>query len=151
MASDLSDLYQEIIMDHRRRPRNMGRPEDANRSAEGFNPFCGDRFTVYLTVNDGIISDIGFEGQGCAISTASASMLTEALMGKTTAEAMRLFESFHAMLTDSSEGEVDLEELGDLEALAGVREFPVRIKCAVLSWHTLKAALEQSQEAVTTE
>ena len=129
----------------------MARPEHVNRSAEGFNPFCGDRFTVYLSVNDDIISDIGFEGQGCAISTASASMLTEALTGKTTAEAMRLFESFHAMLVGTSDPDADLEELGDLEALAGVREFPVRIKCAVLSWHTLKAALDQSQEAVTTE
>lgn len=138
-------------MDHRRRPRNMGRPEHVNRSAEGFNPFCGDRFTVYLSVNDDMISDIGFDGQGCAISTASASMLTEALTGKTTAEAMRLFESFHTMLVGTADSDVDLEELGDLEALAGVREFPVRIKCAVLSWHTLKAALEQSQEAVTTE
>lgn len=142
-------------MDHRRSPRNMGRPEGASRSSEGYNPFCGDRVSIHLALAGDVITDIGFEGQGCAISTASASMLTEAITGKTTAEAMRLFESFHTMLTGTPDAGVDpdvgFEELGDLEALAGVRAYPVRVKCAVLSWHTLKAALEQSQDAVTTE
>jgi nitrogen fixation NifU-like protein len=147
--SDLDDLYQELILEHYRRPRNYRRLAEANRSAEGFNPLCGDRLTLYLKVKDGVIEDATFEGSGCAISTASASLLTESVKGRTEDEAQALSRNFHGLVTQS-----DAEprpELGKLQALAGVRQFPVRVKCATLAWHTLRAALEGQPTPVSTE
>jgi nitrogen fixation NifU-like protein len=146
--ADLRDLYQEVILEHSKRPRNFRVPQGANRKAEGFNPLCGDHFTVYLDVDNGAIRDIGFEGEGCAISKASASMMTQILKGKTTAEAGEMFEKFHALVTGKNGTP---EELGKLAVFAGVSEFPVRVKCASLAWHALHAALEGKQEAVSTE
>jgi nitrogen fixation NifU-like protein len=147
--NELRELYQEVIFDHYRQPRNYGRPSVANRTAEGYNPLCGDKVKVYLQVEHGVIRDARFEGAGCAISTASASLMTESLKGKREKEALRLLDDFHRMVT----GKAEVEGLGKLEALAGVREFPQRVKCATLAWHTLQAALENhhGQEAVTTE
>ena len=145
--SDLRELYQEVIFDHNRNPRNFGKPESSNRQAQGFNPLCGDRVTVYLKIENGRIADAAFSGNGCAISTASASLMTEALKGKTEAEAEQLFENFHGMVAGSGSH----SELGKLEVLSGVREFPARIKCATLAWHTLSAALKNTGEPVTTE
>jgi nitrogen fixation protein NifU and related proteins len=145
---DLRDLYQEVIFDHYKRPRNFHKMAGADCCADGHNPLCGDRITVYLKVRDGIIEDVAFEGTGCAISTASASLMTEALKGRTTTEAEQMFAGFHTMVTQS-----DPEahpELGKLEVLSGVREFPARVKCATLCWHTLNAALHK-QSSVTTE
>src|SRR6185503_15448628 len=144
MSAELDDLYQEVILDHNRTPRNF-RALDAGRKAEGFNPLCGDRLTVYLRIDDGVIADVAFQGSGCAISKASASLMTESVKGKSVADATRLLERFQQMVTsapaDTAPG------LGKLEALAGVRQFPVRVKCATLAWHTLRAALE-SPDAV---
>lgn len=146
--SELHDLYQEVIFDHNRNPRHSGKPGDANRCAQGFNPLCGDRVTVYLKVDDeGVIRDVGFEGAGCAISVASASLMSENLIGKTEAEAEALFSRFHDMLTAGG----DESELGKLQALSGVREFPSRIKCATLAWHALHAALAGRDDSVSTE
>ena len=149
MNPDLRDLYQEVIIDHGRRPRNFGPLPEASHQAEGFNPLCGDRLTLQLQVVDGVIRDARFEGAGCAISTASASLMTEALRGRSASDAEALFASFHAMLT--GEGQVADAALGKLEVLAGVREFPIRIKCATLAWHTLLAALHEEERPVTTE
>ena len=146
--SDLSDLYQEVILDHNRRPRNFRRLEGASHHAEGFNPLCGDRVSVFVQIDGDRIADLTFEGSGCAISKASASLMTDRLKGATVAEARELFERFHRMVTTSSTEPV--EELGKLSALAGVREFPVRVKCASLAWHTLKAAMDR-EEKVSTE
>jgi nitrogen fixation protein NifU and related proteins len=152
-AMELNDLYRDVILDHNRRPRNFGGLEPADASVEGFNPLCGDRLTVRLQMKDDKISDIRFEGQGCAISTASASLMTEAVKGKTRADALRLFDRVHQLLTD--DGAPPAEELGKLAALSGVREFPARVKCASLCWHTLASALKsahpQNLPAVTTE
>ena len=152
-AMELNDLYRDVILDHNRRPRNFGGLEPADASVEGFNPLCGDRLTVRLQMQDDKISDIRFEGQGCAISTASASLMTEAVKGKTRADALRLFDRVHQLLTD--DGAPPAEELGKLAALSGVREFPARVKCASLCWHTLASALKsahpQNLPAVTTE
>lgn len=145
--SDLSDLYQEVILDHNRRPRNFHALADASHSAEGYNPLCGDRLTLYLKVSNGTIEDVSFEGAGCAISKASASMMTDALKGRTVAEANALFERFHRMVTTPPEEGV--EDMGKLSALAGVREFPIRVKCASLAWHTLKAAMNSQQRTST--
>ena len=145
--SDLNELYQEVILDHNRRPRNFHVLADANHTAEGYNPLCGDRLTLYLKVQDGVVSDVSFEGAGCAISKASASLMTDAVKGKTVAEAESLFERFHRMVTTPPEQPV--EDLGKLSALAGVREFPVRVKCASLAWHTLKAAMADEQRTST--
>jgi nitrogen fixation NifU-like protein len=150
MMDDLRSLYQEVILDHYKRPRHFGVLEEANRRAEGTNPLCGDQITVYARVEGDVIREISFEGMGCAISTASASLMTEALSGKTLEEAEKLHETFHRLLTAGDELP-DLEGLGKLEVLAGVREFPVRIKCATLAWHALRAALEARQVAVSTE
>jgi nitrogen fixation NifU-like protein len=147
---DLRDLYQEVILDHNRRPRNFGHLAGANRSAEGFNPLCGDKLTLYLKMVDGVIDDVRFEGTGCAISTASASLMTEALKGKTEEQAQALFEGFHALLT-SGDGADPAVPLGKLEVLSGVREFPVRVKCATLAWHALQAALQNRPHPVSTE
>jgi nitrogen fixation NifU-like protein len=145
--SDLSDLYQEVILDHNRRPRNFHAIADASYTAEGYNPLCGDRLTLYLKLSGDVITDLAFEGAGCAISKASASMMTDALKGHTIAEAKALFERFHRMVTTPPEQAV--EDMGKLSSLAGVREFPVRVKCASLAWHTLKAAMAQQPKAST--
>ncbi|MEM1201997.1 MAG: Fe-S cluster assembly sulfur transfer protein SufU [Acidobacteriota bacterium] len=147
--SDLRQLYQEIILDHYRSPRNFGPLEDANHDACGHNPLCGDRVQVFLKVEDGKVHDIAFEGAGCAISTASASLMSEAVKGKDVDEARDLFERFHDMVTGVED--VGEHDLGKLEALAGVRDLPVRIKCATLAWHTFRAALEQNPESISTE
>ena len=146
--SDLSDLYQEVILDHNRRPRNFHALADASHSAEGYNPLCGDRLTLYLKRSNGTIEDVSFEGAGCAISKASASMMTDALKGRTIEEANALFARFHRMVTTPPDQAV--EDMGKLSSLAGVREFPVRVKCASLAWHTLKAAMN-SQPRTSTE
>ena len=145
--SDLNDLYQEVILDHNRRPRNFHALADADHSAEGYNPLCGDRLTLYIKVDNGVVSDVGFEGGGCAISKASASLMTDAIKGKSVAEAQELFDRFHRMVTTPPEEAV--EDLGKLSALAGVREFPVRVKCASLAWHTLKAAMAKAARTST--
>ena len=145
--SDLSDLYQEVILDHNKRPRNFRALEGASHRAEGYNPLCGDRLTLYLHVDGDVVKDITFQGSGCAISKASASLMTDSLKGRSVAEARALFERFHRMVTTPPDAPV--EDLGKLSVLAGVREFPVRVKCASLAWHTLKAALEQEQIATT--
>lgn len=143
----LRELYQETILNHNRRPRNRGRVE--GQHADGYNPLCGDQVEVSVNTEGGTINEIGFEGQGCAISTASASLMTEAVKGKTPEEAEALFRRFQALVTDTSGEEPDWDGLGDLAVFAGVRELPVRIKCATLPWHTLHAALNQQAEATT--
>ncbi|SMF48635.1 Fe-S cluster assembly sulfur transfer protein SufU [Pseudogulbenkiania subflava] len=148
--SDLRDLYQELIVDHYRRPHNFGPLAGANRHAEGFNPLCGDHLSLSLKVVDGVIEEARFEGAGCAISTASASLMTDALKGRTEAEAEALFAVFHALVT-SEDGLPADAPLGKLAVLAGVREFPTRVKCATLAWHTLLAALHQDGQPVSTE
>ena len=145
--SELSDLYQEVILDHNRRPRNFHVLEDASHTADGHNPLCGDRLRVYLKVEDGIVSDVSFEGGGCAISKASASMMTDAIKGRTVAEIDALFQRFHRMVTTPPDCPV--EDMGKLSSLAGVREFPVRVKCASLAWHTLKAAMAKTPKVST--
>jgi nitrogen fixation NifU-like protein len=147
--ADLRDLYEEVILDHNRNPRNYPkRPAHANRKAYGFNPLCGDEFTVYLAVEDGVVKDVGFEGAGCAISTASASLMTEAIKGKTEAETRALFEAVRNLLTEQG----TVPELGKLAVLSGVHAYPNRVKCATLAWHTLHAALENAGNGtVTTE
>lgn len=147
---DLKDLYQDIIVDHNRSPRNFRRIDHATRMAQGYNPLCGDKLVVYLTLKDGVIDDVSFQGEGCAISTASASLMTEVLRGKTEKEAVALFDNMHHLLTEDNHG-VDIDELGKLAALEGVRAYPTRVKCATLCWHTLQAALEEADEPVTTE
>jgi nitrogen fixation NifU-like protein len=146
--SDLNDLYQEVILDHNRRPRNFHSLAEASHSAEGYNPLCGDRLTLYLKIADGIVVDVSFEGGGCAISKASASLMTDAIKGKSVGEAQALFERFHRMVTTPPETAV--EDMGKLSVLAGVREFPVRVKCASLAWHTLKAAMT-NENRISTE
>lgn len=148
---DLSDLYQQIIVEHNRSPRNFKKLPHASNAAEGSNPLCGDQIRVELQLDGDRIADIGFQGSGCAISQASASLLTGAVLGKTTSEAEALFREVHAMLTSATDAPVDASRLGKLAALAGVRRFPVRVKCASLSWHTLHAALQEGAEPVTTE
>lgn len=145
--NDLRELYQEVIFDHYRRPRNAGMLEGANREAEGYNPLCGDKVKIYLKVENDVIREVHFDGSGCAISTASASLMTENLKGKTVKEAQQVLADFHAMVT----GHAHDHDLGKLEVLAGVREFPQRVKCATLAWHTLEAALEKRDDTVTTE
>jgi nitrogen fixation NifU-like protein len=149
--SELSDLYQEMILDHKKRPRNFRAIEGEHaRHAEGHNPLCGDRVTVFLEVDDGVVKDVSFQGNGCAISTASASMMTEAVKGKSAEDAHRLFETFHALVM-GKEPPANAIALGKLEAFLGVRAFPMRVKCATLAWHTLEAALSGGGEPVTTE
>ena len=147
---DIQELYQEVLMDHNRRPRNFRKPDDANRSAEGFNPLCGDEVTLYLEVDDDdYIKDVGFQAVGCAISKASASMMTEAVKGLSVKDAENVFDNFRQMITKQ---DYDPDLLGDGEILSGVTQYPARIKCAVLSWHTLKAALNGADDKrVTTE
>ena len=152
-GSDLRALYQEVILDHNKRPRNF-RVIENGRKAEGYNPLCGDRVTVYLRVEDGRIQDASFQGSGCAISKASASLMTDAVKGKTVEEAERLFQRFHRMITaaaDAPPGSNDGDDLGKLSVFAGVRQFPIRVKCASLPWHTLRSAAEARDEVVSTE
>ena len=146
----VSDLYQEILLDHNSKPRNFRKPEGATHSVDGYNPLCGDKITLYLTVADGVITDVGFQGAGCAISKASASMLTQSIKGQSSARALEIFEAFHQMMTEP-DAELDFDTLGDLESLSGVIEYPTRIKCAVLAWHAMRAALEGRTDAVTSE
>jgi len=146
--SYLNELYQQVILDHNKRPRNFGELQEANRHADGYNPLCGDRVTVYLKLNGDVVEDIRFKGVGCAISTASASLMTETLKGKTIAEAGAVFERFHRVVTGKSE---DTGDLGKLAVFHGVSEYPVRVKCATLAWHTFQAALQGKADTVSTE
>ncbi|HIA22297.1 MAG TPA: SUF system NifU family Fe-S cluster assembly protein [Alphaproteobacteria bacterium] len=150
MMSDLRELYQEIILDHNRRPRNFGVPDQSNRTAKGHNPLCGDIVTVYLLLEGNVVKDIQFEGKGCAISIASASIMTELIIGKTEAEALELFQSFHDFVTGDDVAEL-ADELEELKALSGVRDYPMRVKCATLAWHSMAAALDGDGENVATE
>ena len=149
--SDLRELYQEVILDHNKRPRNFRALEPPSQKAEGFNPLCGDRITVYLRLNGDRIEDLSFEGSGCAISKASASLMTAALKGRTLSEADSLFQEFHHMVTAPADAPIETGQLDKLVVFAGVREYPVRVKCASLAWHTLRAALEAKQDVVSTE
>lgn len=151
MMSDIRELYQEVILDHNKRPQNFHKLGDANRSAEGYNPLCGDRLTLYLRMKDDIVEDAGFQGSGCAISKACASMMTTSVKGKNKSDAERLFQKFHEMVTGEPGAPFDAAELGKLAVFSGVCEFPVRVKCATLAWHTLRAALEGAKETVSTE
>ena len=154
--SELEDLYQDMIMEHNRKPRNFRLLDGADRSADGFNPFCGDTISIYLALDGDQVADIGFQGSGCAISRASASMLTESVMGKSITKAEQIFDAFHEMLTRGPVNEAEHEQddddtLGDLGMLSGVSAFPTRVKCATLSWNTLRAALRGDKETVRTE
>lgn len=151
MMSALCELYQEVILDHNRSPRNFRKMEDADRKVEGNNPLCGDQYTIYLKLEDDIIKDISFEGRGCAISKASASVMTSVVKGKTQEEAALLFEKFHTLVTGELDPADQVEGLGKLAAFAGVSEFPARVKCAILAWHALRSALQAREEVVTTE
>jgi nitrogen fixation NifU-like protein len=146
----VQDLYQEVILDHSKKPRNFHKLEGANCQAEGYNPLCGDKVKIYLKVQNGRVAEASFQGSGCAISTASASILTESLKGKSRAEAQVLFERFHDLLTKEHLGASD-PDLGKLAVFSGVREYPMRVKCATLAWHTMRAALEGDKSSVTTE
>jgi len=153
MAEDLRELYQEVILDHGRHPRNFRHPSDANCQAHGYNPLCGDQLTVYLKLDDKrVIQDVAFEGKGCAISTASASMMTEILKGKTEPQAKAIFEAFHHLCTEDDDAAIPpqlAEEADKLRVLSGVRQFPMRVKCATLAWHTLNAAIAGKPEIST--
>ena len=153
MTSELRELYQETILDHSRKPRNFGALPEANRTAEGYNPLCGDRGTVYVQLADDRVTDVAYQGAGCSISTASASMMTEGVKGKTRPQAEALFERFHDLITSDPQqaSRRAIPELGKLTVFAGVSEFPVRVKCAALPWHTFKAALEGAEQPVSTE
>jgi nitrogen fixation NifU-like protein len=148
--SELSELYQQVILDHNKKPRNFRRLETANHTAEGYNPLCGDHLTIYLDLENDLVKDVGFEGSGCAISKAAASMMTQAVKGKSKEQAENLFNEFHSMVTGDLNEELEENSLGNLKIFAGVREFPVRVKCATLPWHTLHAALNK-EEQVSTE
>ena len=149
MSDSMRELYQEVILDHNRRPRNFRVMEEPTGQADGNNPLCGDQITVYVTVKDGVVDDVSFQGAGCAISTASASVMTETLKGKTSEQAEALFHVFHDLITGHSD--IDREDLGKLAVFSGVGQYPARVKCATLAWHTLQAALHGSQEPVSTE
>ncbi len=151
MSIDLRDLYQEMILEHQRRPRNFRALARADRVSQGFNPLCGDRVTVYVTLAGEVLAEVAFQGEGCAICTASASLMTEHLNGKSLDEAERLFGAFHALLAENGRQTPDIDSLGKLKVFAGVRRFPVRVKCATLPWHTLRAALRGEGRTVSTE
>jgi nitrogen fixation NifU-like protein len=151
LTSDLRDLYQEVILDHSKHPQNFREPADANRTAEGYNPLCGDQVKVYAKVEDNVIADLAFQGSGCAISKASASMMTTSLKGKTIVEAERIFEQFHHMVTGENGDRADTSKLGKLAVFSGVCEFPSRVKCASLAWHALRSALQGERKSVSTE
>jgi nitrogen fixation NifU-like protein len=147
--SELSELYQQVILDHNKKPRNFRKLEDANHSAEGFNPLCGDHLTIYIDLEDNSVKEIAFEGSGCAISKAAASMMTQAVKGKSREQAEELFNEFHSMVTGELDDETEENNLGNLRIFAGVRDFPVRVKCATLPWHTMHAALNNEQQIST--
>ena len=147
--SELSELYQQVILDHNKKPRNFRKLETANHSAEGYNPLCGDHLTIYLNLEDDTVKEVGFEGSGCAISKAAASMMTQAVKGKSKEETEKLFQEFHSMVTGELNEETEENQLGNLKIFAGVREFPVRVKCATLPWHTLHAALNKEAQVST--
>ena len=147
--SELSELYQQVILDHNKKPRNFRKLETANHTAEGYNPLCGDQLTVYLNLEDNTVKEVAFEGSGCAISKAAASMMTQAVKGKSKAEVEHLFQEFHSMVTGELNEETEANSLGNLKIFAGVREFPVRVKCATLPWHTLHAALNKEAQVST--
>ena len=150
--SDLSALYQEVILDHNRRPRNFRVLEDADHKSEGFNPLCGDRISVYVKLNGSVVDDVSFQGSGCAISIASASLMTERLKGRKLEEVQALFERFHQLVTGNLDSQGPSEpDLGKLVVFEGVSRYPVRVKCATLTWHALRAALEKRNEVVSTE
>jgi nitrogen fixation protein NifU and related proteins len=149
--SELRDLYQQVILDHNKTPRNFHRMDDATRHVEGYNPLCGDHYTVYVKLEGDRIADVSFEGAGCAISKASASVMSSMVKGHTIAEAEELFQDFHRLVKGEIEKEADVERLGKLAAFAGVSEFPARVKCASLAWHTLHAAVKSEAKAISTE
>ena len=149
--SDLRELYQELILDHTKKPRNFRKLETANSKADGHNPLCGDKVTVYLEMENDVVKDVSFQGSGCAISTASASMMTESLKGKTKAEVEILFARFHELLTGKEDYVPEADKLGKLIVFSGVKEFPIRVKCATLAWHTLRAAMDNQEQPVSTE
>ncbi len=151
MDNDLRELYQQVILDHNKSPRNFKKLETANHYAEGYNPLCGDRIDIYVKLDDDKIEDISFVGSGCAISKASASLMSTMVKGKTIGEAEKIFEKFHHLITGKMDEEVDAGEVGKLAVFAGVREFPSRVKCASLAWHTLISALKEKNKTVTTE
>ena len=148
---DLRELYQTTILDHNKKPRNFRVPEDANHEGHGHNPLCGDDFTVHVTLEDGIVKDIGFQGTGCAISKASASLMTERVKGRTVAELDTVFEEFHELVTSDPQQEPDISGMGKLAVFAGVREYPMRVKCATLAWHTVSAAVHDGSGVAKTE
>ncbi len=150
MSADLGELYQEVILEHSKAPRNFRKPEKANRQAEGYNPLCGDRCTVYIDMDGDAIKEIGFQGSGCAISRASASMMTQMVKGKSKAEAAKLFEQFHNLVTGKAQA-APATDLGKMAVFSGVSKFPARVKCATLAWHTLQSALEDKHETISTE
>ena len=147
--SELSELYQQVILDHNKKPRNFRKLESANHTAEGYNPLCGDQLTIYMNLENDRVTDVGFEGSGCAISKASASMMTQAVKGKSKEQAETLFKEFHSMVTGELDEENEENALGNLRIFAGVREFPVRVKCATLPWHTMHAALNKQDQTST--
>ncbi len=151
MERELKELYQQVILDHNKSPRNFRKMNNASSKAEGYNPLCGDHIDVYVLVEDGIVKDISFNGEGCAISKASASVMTSMLKGKTKEETEKLFNKFHDLVTGKLGDNPDVEDLGKLAVFAGVQEFPIRVKCASLAWHTLMAALADNKNKVTTE
>lgn len=151
MDQELKELYQQVILDHNKSPRNFRVMDNATQHAEGFNPLCGDHLDIYLIIEDGIVKDVSFKGEGCAISKASASVMTSILKGKTIEEAEALFEKFHDLVTGKLGGNLDLDELGKLAVFAGIQEFPVRVKCASLAWHTMISALKGGKNKITTE
>ncbi len=148
---DLRELYQQVILDHNKNPKNFGKLEHPTHDAEGFNPLCGDHLHLYLVVNNGVVTDVKFEGSGCAISKSSASLMTEIIKGKSIGEVERIFNRFHDMVTGNSSDNDTFEDLDKLAILQGVKEFPARVKCATLAWHTLEAAVRNDQKTITTE
>ncbi len=151
MDRELKELYQQVILDHNKSPRNFRKMDNASSTAEGYNPLCGDHIDIYVLVEDDIVKDVSFKGEGCAISKASASVMTSMLKGKTKEEAEKLFNKFHDLVTGKLGNDLDTDELGKLAVFAGVQEFPIRVKCASLAWHTLMSALEDKEKKVTTE
>jgi nitrogen fixation NifU-like protein len=151
MDPQLRELYQEVILDHNKSPRNFKKLDTANRTAEGYNPLCGDKIDIFLDVEDNIVKDISFQGSGCAISKASASLMSTIIKGKSVEEAKKLFEKFHNLITGKLDENISIEELGKLAVLGGVKEFPMRVKCASLAWHTMLTALKNENKTVTTE
>jgi nitrogen fixation protein NifU and related proteins len=148
---ELRELYQQVILDHNKSPRNFKKLETANRTAEGYNPLCGDKIDIFLDVENNIVKDISFVGSGCAISKASASLMSEAVKGKSVEESKKIFEKFHDLITGKLNEDDSIEELGKLAVLAGVKEFPIRVKCASLAWHTMISAINKEEKTITTE